>query len=755
MQCPTKEELTNCLLGKVNEARAELLLEHAEECEPCGKLIDRLDNASSDRVTDALLQQTKGIEVPEECARMIEGAEIYVQGDFLNDADESATTKQHLLQGTKVRDYEIIRPIGEGGMGAVFLARHNRLKRDVALKVLSLRRSGDREAQRRFEQEMSIVGKLQHPGIVRALDAGEHDGVQYLVMELVNGADLRQIVDAVGPIPVSDACEICRRAAVALAYAHEQQLIHRDVKPSNIMLQTDGAVKVMDLGLARFTDQHRSLTSTQQAMGSLDFMAPEQLRAAEVDQRADVYGLACTLHFLLMGEPPEKRRTASLMISRTPRLDSLRSVLPPPLTKLMHHMLAADPSKRCDSLSDAAEQLAPFCNRADLQQLSSRATRLVDETTGDSKDSITSEIDKEALPNQSTRRRWMTIAAGVVGLLCIAAFTQSMFATAESEDVELSTMPCVSSNIEPVREVPLFQIHDAAVRDAVYNPGTSQLICGSDDTSISIRDLPNQAKLIRVCLFESPITKLLLVPDANQVACLDEDGNVALLQLPAANVVFKIRRKELEAKPIDMQLGDEGILVQLESGEFVSASLRAVPKIEPIERPDSFSEENNLTLSDDVLVRGKTVKVAKQLDNRSVCVVDRNLVRLIDLHAFKNDPDYQHFVYAEHAEPITCLQTFDQESMVLTGDASGEIRLWHAPGRARSAMLLSCASKLDSAELTFLIQRQDRWSRSEFSNSSQEVKFDNFLDEMRIETEIDRNGMRHVLEYRVNPNTNP
>ena len=125
---------------------------------------------------------------------------------------------------------------------------------------------------------MAIVGKLQHPGIVRALDAGEHEGVQYLVMELINGADLRQIVDVLGPIPLSDACEITRLAATALHYAHEQNLIHRDVKPSNIMLQQNGEVKVMDLGLARFTDQHRSLTSTQQAMGSLDFMAPEQLR---------------------------------------------------------------------------------------------------------------------------------------------------------------------------------------------------------------------------------------------------------------------------------------------------------------------------------------------------------------------------------------------------------------------------------------------------------------------------------------------
>lgn len=748
MPCPTKSDLNLCLQGKLAEARAEGMLEHAEHCEICSSIIAELDAqaaAESDRVTDVLRRQSD-FDVTDGCERMMNRAEIYVQGDY---AQEEPLPKRHLLEGKRVRDYEIIRPIGEGGMGAVFLARHSRLNRDVALKVLSLRRSGDREAQQRFELEMAIVGKLQHPGIVRALDAGEHEGVQYLVMELVEGADLRQIVDTLGPVDVADACEICRQAAVALDYAHRQKLIHRDVKPSNIMLTRHSVVKVMDLGLARFTDQNRSLTSTQQAIGSLDFMAPEQLRADAIDHRADVYALGCTLHYLLMGEPPEKRRTASLMVSRTPRLDSLRGVLPPPLTRLIQKMLAADPGKRTGSFQDVAEQLEPFCASANLGELAQTTTTLAEPGTSSSSGEITSKIEKLEAQSRS-RRNWLLAAGSLLACAAVGAAIYWGFGPTTPPPLELGSLPSVSSHIEPTREIPLFQIHDSAVRCTVFCEATSQLVCGSDDASITIRDLPNQQRTIRKCEFERPILQLAKSESSSRVAFLDDAGMIGMLTLPDGNTVWMSHAGEEGPKAIRLEYAEDVLAVELSDGTFValdaSTGDRAI-EVESVvgetERLDLPPETDWRRLRDggEPLSAGD-VTVASGL----VCVRNGNLLRLFD----GKNLEQQHYIYAEHTAPICSIETLADDTLILTADEGGEIRLWHAPGKVRSDMLLTCATRVDSAELTFQIHRQQRWTRGDFSTSPEEVKLDDPGGEMKIETQIERDGRRHVLEYRIN-----
>lgn len=754
----------------------DVLLEHAEQCEQCGRIVDSLDS-SSDGLTNSLRHQSD-FDVSGECERMIDRAEIYVQGDY---ESELPDTKKHLLQGTRVRDYEIIRPIGEGGMGAVFLARHKRLNREVALKVLSLRRSNDREAQKRFEQEMEIVGKLQHPGIVRALDAGEHEGVQYLVMELVTGADLRQLVDALGPIHVADACEICRQAAEALQYAHDQQLIHRDVKPSNIMLTGHETVKVMDLGLARFTDQHRSLTSTQQAIGSLDFMAPEQLRAEMVDHRADIYALGCTLHFLLLGEPPEKRRTASLMVARTPKLESLRSVLPPPLTRLLQRMLASDPARRIDSLRDVADQLAPFCNRADLPQLANRAVRNMGRERPASANEITSKIEKP-VANVWSRRIWIWSTVAAL-MLVAAAISRPWLAGSHAGDnllpLEVSQLPCVSSNIQPTREIPLFQVHDDAVRCVAFADSTSQLICGSDDGSLTIRDLPNQSRTIRICGFDSPVQQLYVEDNLQLVACVDGTGTIAMISLPKGETVWSLPGHALSgsdvgvpaeavstggemnvpptgAMPEAMGYTESLLLVrtadgndlafQLEDGHRVDITDEESRKLDESPQRTSVSSRQILNR---LVVDGERLSTENGLVlDDVVCLIDRNLVRLLN----SDDLRGEHYVYAEHAAPISSIMPLADNSLFLTADNAGEIRLWHAPNRVRSDMLLSCATKLDSAEMTFQLHRQQQWTRRDFATVPENVKLDDPTDEMRLETQIDRNGRQHVLEYRIKTN---
>ena len=781
MDCPTKEQLAECLLGRLTDAEAERFLQHAEQCTTCSQILDGLDN-TSDRVTAALRRNNTSWESSDACERMIDRASAYVQPP----PDETAAdVRQHLLQGTQVRDYEIIRPLGEGGMGAVFLARHRRLDREVALKVLSLRRAGDVEAQKRFEQEMTIVGKLQHPGIVRALDAGEQDGVQYLVMEVVEGVDLRQLVESLGPVPLAEACEICRQTAAALDYAHEQQLIHRDVKPSNIMLDRHGDAKLMDLGLARFLDQHRSLTSTQQAMGSLDFMAPEQLRAHDVDRRADIYGLASTLHYLLTGEPPEKRRSAALLVARTPKLETLRPTLPPPLLRLLLRMLAADPTKRIDSAKTVVEEIAPYCHRANLPQLAASAGSPRAKGGAES-GSTTSEITvKPGAKSWFIRHRIWLLGTLAVLLVVAATLLWMRDNTKPTNFIVLSQLPSVSSHSQPNREIPMFQVHQRAIRCVALAEQTSHLICGSEDATISIRDLPHQRKITVLCQFEGPIRQIALTPDQERFACVDDTGTITLVavEVPpeAGHLVGKLSPQTFASKPIDLlfSVNPAHLLIRHEDGTLrlyqpetrttlaevsISEGVRHMHKsIDADELILTFEDGTSAAWSIPDLkphdapprsglqagrqVNGKPISLLANIESKTLAV-DGRLARLIDMKNLESE----HFIYAEHQHPITVLFPFPDESLVLTGDDSGEIRLWHAPGQAYSDMLMECELDVDAVKMTFDIHRKKKWSLVEFENPDPSaVTYAEAAGVMSITTSIRRDGRDHVLEYKVDP----
>ncbi len=226
--------------------------------------------------------------------------------------------------GDTLRDYRLTQVVGRGGMGVVFRAVHAKLDKVVAVKVLSGKRWHDPTAVSRFEREMRAVGRLGHPNIVQATDAGDAAGVPFLVMEFVDGQNLAALVKRDGPRSLAEAGELVRQAAAGLLHAHQAGVIHRDVKPSNLMLAADGTVKVLDLGLAlpladplpadalasgsrdTVIGSTSDLTSASHTIGTLDYMAPEQKRDAHtVGPQADVYGLGGTLWYLLTGTPPK------------------------------------------------------------------------------------------------------------------------------------------------------------------------------------------------------------------------------------------------------------------------------------------------------------------------------------------------------------------------------------------------------------------------------------------------------------------
>lgn len=312
--CPPADRLQDLALGRLSDEQSDQLFAHVRDCDACRSGLDEIQDGEDSLV--AVLRS------PDELAHFDDepGCRVAVAKALaaLTDSGDGESRSSSPLLPQTIGEYEVLRPLGRGGMGSVFLARHNKLGRLVALKVMSGHRFADSRMRDRFDAEMWAVGKLSHPNVVTAHDAREVDGTAVLVNEYIDGFDLRELVARVGPLPVAEACEIGRRVAAALDYTSRQGFVHRDVKPSNVMLSRDGEVKLLDLGLARFqfpsaeSDDATAdeladigMTGTGQTMGTADYIAPEQVTdSRNVDVRADLYSLGCTLFKLLTGQPP-------------------------------------------------------------------------------------------------------------------------------------------------------------------------------------------------------------------------------------------------------------------------------------------------------------------------------------------------------------------------------------------------------------------------------------------------------------------
>ena len=238
-----------------------------------------------------------------------------------------------------IGNYTILSRLGAGGMGTVFKARHRSMKRVVALKILSRDTSAPSDHTQRFQREVETIAQLSHPNIVMAYDAGEAENGLYLVMEYVDGRDLASEVAQSGPLSMADAVDCVLQAARGLAYAHDHGIVHRDVKPANLLRDTAGVVKVADLGLAHLSNSetssvNASLTQAGSILGTADYIAPEQaLDSATVDHRVDIYSLGCTLFFLLAGRPMYSAGSLMALLLKhrdapIPSLDQARADVP-------------------------------------------------------------------------------------------------------------------------------------------------------------------------------------------------------------------------------------------------------------------------------------------------------------------------------------------------------------------------------------------------------------------------------------------
>jgi eukaryotic-like serine/threonine-protein kinase len=277
--------------------------------------------------------------------------------------------------GARHGSYEIQSTLGAGGMGEVYRARDMRLKREVALKILSESFAADSDRVARFQREAEVLASLNHPNIAAIYGIEESNGTRALVMELVEGETLAERI-ARGPIPVDEAMFIAKQVAEALEAAHEHAIIHRDLKPANIKVRPDGTAKVLDFGLAKAFEPSSAAIGTSQSptlispammtgvgvlLGTAAYMSPEQARGKAVDKRSDIWAFGCVLYEMVTGRPAFEGESIieviASVVAKEPDWESVPASVPPPVERLLRRCLARDQNQRLRDIGDAILEL--------------------------------------------------------------------------------------------------------------------------------------------------------------------------------------------------------------------------------------------------------------------------------------------------------------------------------------------------------------------------------------------------------------
>jgi tRNA A-37 threonylcarbamoyl transferase component Bud32 len=416
--CPGRDDLTAFHVGNLSAAELERIAGHLRDCPHCADTLDGLSDTAdpfvaelrrpvppsalseAERKRSAALAQRAGCEV----------TTSFPGHEPTGVAPPAAPGPQPASLG----QYDLLKKLGEGGMGQVFKARHRLMNRVVALKVIHKRHLDRPGAVERFRREIRTLAQLGHPNIVGAQYADQVGDTHFLVMEFVEGVTLAQLVRERGPLPVPLACAYARQAAEALQHAHEHGLVHRDVKPANLMLTLTGQVKLLDLGLARLREEQpagEDLTGAGAVLGTPDYMAPEQWDDTHaVDVRADIYSLGCTLYHLLTGRPPfggpeyssSARKMKAHAEAPVPPVRGLRPDVPEGLAAVLGRLLAKDPADRYATPAEVSAALAAYAGETGGGQTAAPAPA--------------------ALPGRPAprRRSWLLRGAAIVIAVCLA-----------------------------------------------------------------------------------------------------------------------------------------------------------------------------------------------------------------------------------------------------------------------------------------------------------------------------------------------
>ncbi|MBA4188555.1 MAG: hypothetical protein C0467_11165 [Planctomycetaceae bacterium] len=472
------------------------------------------------------------------------------------------------FRGFRLGPYRILDQIGSGGMGQVFLAEHSHMKRRVAVKVLPPRLALDKAMVERFYREARAVAALDHPNIVRAHDVACYKGTHYLVLEYIVGRSLAdRLAVAAGPIPVPVVCGYIVQVAAGLKHAHDKGIAHRDIKPANILVDKEGVVKILDMGLARFFDDDNDRITRDldggSVMGTADYVAPEQLMdSANADHRADIYALGATFYHLITGRPPFQGSTTAKLVAHqlkpVPPAHKVCEDVPKEVSAIIAKMMAKDPVERYQSATDLIPELLPYVgDGVDHEgmpsgQLPPLVVAALSQGTGLFTTRFEATDDEEALeePPKRPNRKKLFAIAGLMAAVLIGGGLIASFAfvddgsnrvvdpntpTPDDNETQSKTIPKLPQINPKGADVPdtmtralRFDNAKTNVETAVFTRDDSQLITAGTDKLVRVWDARNGRSLHKLEGHTQNIRGLSLLPNGKRVLSASHDKSVKL-----------------------------------------------------------------------------------------------------------------------------------------------------------------------------------------------------------------------------------
>ena len=398
---PERSELEAFGMGRLDPPRSAEVEQHIAGCESCWDTVHKAPDDTQVRQPHEVVNQ-----LPQAAPASVVSA-VQETVDYPSPVADAVEAPKDLARHPR---YRLLKLLGHGGMGAVYQAEHSVMRRLVALKVINREYTAEPSVVERFRREIRAAAQLHHANIVSAYDAEQAGETHFLVMEYIDGVSLDQMLAKRGPLPIAEACEYVRQAALGLHHAHERGMVHRDVKPHNLIRTADGVVKVLDFGLASVAENDESnLTGTYAVVGTADYMAPEQAESARAaDARSDIYALGCTLYHLLSGRPPFTDPSTLLKLvahreEAPPPVRALRHDVPEKLAAVIGRMMAKAPVDRFQTATEVAAALEPFAHAG---------------RTGGDADAPDTAAEGSASQAWKRRRRWLV--AGALAAPCLA-----------------------------------------------------------------------------------------------------------------------------------------------------------------------------------------------------------------------------------------------------------------------------------------------------------------------------------------------
>jgi serine/threonine protein kinase len=510
------------------------------------------------------------------------------------------------FRGLVLGVYKVLRPIGQGGMGLVCLGEHRSLNRRVALKILPAQQANNRTSLERFMREARATAALDHPNIVRLHDVCQDGGTHFLVMEFVEGKDLQTLVAETGVLHFATAVSYIAQTAAGLQHAHSKGFVHRDIKPANLMITKDGTIKILDMGLARsFLNEKDNVTGEvggeEGALGTIDYVSPEQALGQPVDERADVYSLGATLYFLLTGHPPYKGVRAQILMQHQmaapPRLSkTLKAAVPDALNDVIARMMAKKKSERYQSAEEVIDALSPWLpaspTTGNLQSsMTTQALRGSGELTEQTRPRKKDRNRKKRKVSDSNLKKWYTIGGIATGVILLIVLLIVVFGGGSKKPTSADTAPPPNGPNRPVGQseesqlilTTLSQVNDVAISrngakfaavdwsgNLIYGntadwqrlnsikvqagtslnccagtPDNKQIVIGGRQTPIAVYDWETGGKIREFAGHNDTTWGLAVSPSGKLLLSCGTDGEVILRDLKTGD---EIRKFEFESK---------------------------------------------------------------------------------------------------------------------------------------------------------------------------------------------------------------